>query len=203
MCCTNDVIRHYDLLIDEGNDPVYDPKPLQDYMNKWDGQVFIDKMQLDENKTVLEIGVGTGRLAVRAAPLCGEFYGVDISPKTIERAKDNLAKLENVSLTCADFLSYEFGRTFDVVYSSLTFMHIKEKQKTINKVAALLEDGGKFVLSIDKNQDRFIDTGTRKVTIYPDTPEAIKTYIANSGLLLIEYYETEFATVFVAQKQPT
>lgn len=203
VCVCESVTHHYNLLIDENNDPVHDPKPLQDYMDKWDGQVFIDKMELNKDKSVLEIGVGTGRLAVRVALLCGELYGVDISQKTIERAKENLAEFENVRLSCADFLSYEFGRTFDVIYSSLTFMHIKEKQKTINKVAALLEDGGKFVLSIDKNQDRFIDTGTRKVTIYPDTPEEIKTYISNSGLLLIEHYETEFATVFVAQKQPT
>ncbi len=199
----DDVIRHYDLLIDENNDPVHDPKPLQDYMDKWDGQAFIEKMKLDKDKTVLEIGVGTGRLAVRVAPLCGEFYGVDISSKTIERANENLAEFENVRLTCADFLSYEFGRAFDVVYSSLTFMHIENKQKAINKVTALLEDGGKFVLSIDKNQDRFIDTGTRKITIYPDIPAEIKTYIANTGLLLTECYETEFAHIFTAQKQPT
>lgn len=30
----NDVIRHYNSLIDEGNDLVHDPKPLQDYMDK-------------------------------------------------------------------------------------------------------------------------------------------------------------------------
>ena len=201
VCVCENIAHHYDLLIDENNDPVHDPKPLQNYMDKWDGQVFIDKMELNKDKSVLEIGVGTGRLAVRVAPLCGEFYGVDISPKTIGRAKDNLAKLENVSLTCADFLSYEFGRTFDVVYSSLTFMHIKEKQKTINKVAALLEDGGKFVLSIDKNQDGFIDIGTRKITIFPDTPDEMRTYIADSGLLLIEQYETKFAHIFVAKKE--
>ena len=87
----------------------------------------------------------------------------------------------------------------DIIYSSLTFMHIEEKQKAVNKVAALLKDSGRFVLSIDKNQERFIDTGTRKIRIFPDTPEEIKTYIANSGLSLLEYYETEFATVFVAQ----
>lgn len=200
MCCKNDIIRHYDLLIDEGNDPVHDPKLLRDYMDKWDGQAFIDKMEINKEDSVLEIGVGTGRLALRIAPLCGKFYGVDISYKTIERAKENLAGLENVRLTCADFLAYEFGRTFDVVYSSLTFMHIEEKQKAINKVAAMLRHGGRFVLSIDKNQDGFIDIGTRKIAIFPDTPDEMKTYIANAGLLLVEQYETEFATVFVAQK---
>ena len=195
------VIEHYDKLIDENNDPVYDPEPLKEYMNKWDGPVFIEQMQLNSSKSVLEIGVGTGRLAVRVAPLCGEFYGVDISSKTIERAKENLTEFENVGLICGDFLSYEFGRAFDVVYSSLTFMHIEDKQKAVNKIAGLLNDAGRFVLSIDKNPSEFIDTGTRKISIFPDTPEEIKTYIANSGLLLIEHYETEFAHIFIAVKE--
>lgn len=203
VCVCESVTHHYDLLIGENNDPVHDPKPLRDYMDKWDGQGFIDSMELDNEKSVLEIGVGTGRLAVRVAPLCSQFCGIDISPKTRYRAKENLAEYRNVKLICGDFLSYEFDRKFDVIYSSLTFMHIKEKQKAINKVAALLKDDGRFVLSIDKNQDGFIDIGTRKITIFPDTPDEMRTYIADSGLLLIEQYETEFAHVFVAQKQPT
>ena len=105
VCVCESVTHHYDLLIDENNDPVHDPKPLRDYMDKWDGQVFINKMELDKNKSVLEVGVGTGRLAVRVAPLCGKFIGIDISPKTIDRAKENLAEYRNVKLICADYLS--------------------------------------------------------------------------------------------------
>ena len=78
------LIRHYDALIDEGNDPVFDPPILQKYMDKWDGQAFIDAMELNHNKSVLEIGVGTGRLTVRAAPLCGDFCGIVLSPKTVK-----------------------------------------------------------------------------------------------------------------------
>ncbi len=194
------VAEHYDLLIDEDNDPVHDPKPLQEYMNKWDGSSFIEQMQLNRNKSVLEIGVGTGRLAVHVAPLCAEFYGVDISSKTIERAKENLAGFMNVRLTCADFLSCEFDRSFDVVYSSLTFMHIEEKQRAVNKIAGLLNDAGRFVLSIDKNPSEFIDTGTRKIRIYPDTADAMAGYIITAGLTILNQYDTELATVFVAQK---
>lgn len=79
-------------------------------------------------------------------------------------------------------------------------MHIEAKQEAINKVAALLKDDGKFALSIDKKQDGFIDTGTRKITVFPDTSAEMKSYIANAGLLLIEHYETEFSYVFVAKK---
>lgn len=65
-------------------------------------------------------------------------------------------------LICADFLSYEFDRYFDVVYSTLTFMHIEDKQRAINMIAGLLNGAGRFVLSIDKNTSEFIDTGARK-----------------------------------------
>ncbi len=86
----DDVIIHYDTLIDLNNDPVHDPEPLKEYMDKWDGAFFIEKLNLQDTDTILEIGVGTGRLAVRVAPYCQKFYGIDVSPKTIERATLNL-----------------------------------------------------------------------------------------------------------------
>lgn len=192
--------EHYDLLIDEGDDPVHDPEPLQDYMNKWDGQEFIGHMQLNRSKSVLEIGVGTGRLAVRAAPLCGEFVGIDISPKTVKRAKENLSEYKNVNIICADFLSFNFDRKFDVIYSSLTFMHIEDKQQAVNKIAGLLNDAGRFVLSIDKSPSEFIDAGTRRIRIFPDTPVEMEECIKTAGLTILKGYDTEFATIFVAQK---
>lgn len=194
------MIKHYDLLIEEGNDPVHDPRPLQDYMDKWDGQDFIDKLKLDKTKVVLEIGVGTGRLAVKVVPLCGCFWGIDISSKTIDRAKENLIDWDNVALLCGDFTVYGFQQTFDVIYSSLTFMHIKEKQMALNKVMRLLKNEGRFVLSIDKNQEKFIDMGSRKIPVFPDNPEDTESYIKKAGLNIIEQSETEFAHIFVAVK---
>ena len=104
-------------------------------------------------------------------------------------------------MICGDFLSYKFDRKFDVIYSSLTFMHIKEKQKAVNKIAELLYNAGRLVLSIDKNQREFIDTGTRKIRTFPDTPEKIVPCLNKVGLHLIEQFETEFAHIFVAAKE--
>lgn len=201
FCKLSAVSKHYDLLIKENNNPVHDPEPLRKYMDKWDGQQFIDSLLLTKEKSVLEIGVGTGRLAVRVAPECREFCGIDLSPKTVKRAKENLKEQTNVALICGDFMSYEFGRKFDVIYSSLTFMHIKDKQAAINKVKPLLNDGGRFVLSVDKNQSDTIDYWTRKIKIYPDNKEDITRYIAHSGMSLIKAFETDLAFVFVAGMQ--
>ncbi|MBQ5821316.1 MAG: GrpB family protein, partial [Clostridia bacterium] len=75
----DDTFKHYDLLIDEGNDPVCDPPQLQKYMDQWDGEAFFDMLHLSPNDTVLELGVGTGRLALKIAPKCKDFCGIDVS----------------------------------------------------------------------------------------------------------------------------
>ena len=193
------VISHYDKLIDEDNDPFRDDIPLQEYMDKWDGHAFIDLLELTDKKSVLEIGVGTGRLAIKVLPFCKDFTGIDISLKTIKRAKENLADY-NVNLICNDFLNYAFDKKFDVVYSSLTFMHIKEKQVAIQKVYNLLNNNGLFVLSIDKNQSEFIEMGNRKIRIYPDTKELISNLFKEIGFLNIILIETEFAYIIKGKR---
>ena len=95
-------------------------------------------------------------------------------------------------------MSCDFSEKFDVIYSSLTFMHIADKQKALCKIAALLNTGGRLVLSIDKNPSDYIDIGINRIAIYPDTPDAMAEYINFAGLDLVEQYETEFAVIFVA-----
>jgi methylase of polypeptide subunit release factors len=102
------------MLIEENNDPVYDSEEMKEYMKKWDGQSFLNAMELDLTKAVLEAGVGTGRIAINVVPYCRSFTGIDFSTKTIERAKINLA-YENVILICDDFLKYDFTSKYDVV----------------------------------------------------------------------------------------
>ena len=49
--------------------------------------------------------------------------------KTVERAKENIAELSNITLILEDFYRHVFCEQFDIIYSSLTFMHFKDKQK--------------------------------------------------------------------------
>ncbi|MDD4495678.1 MAG: methyltransferase domain-containing protein [Eubacteriales bacterium] len=205
----HDVIRHYDAIIDEIEDPknykvidpAHDSEPLKSYMDKWDGDAFIEEMQLLPDKSVLEIGVGTGRIAMRVCGKCGSFTGIDISPKTIKRAKENLRKFSNVSLICGDYLTHQFDKTFNVIYSSLTFMHIRDKQAAIQKTADLLTPDSRFVLSISKSQQTEIDYGTRRIPVFPDKPKEISKLLTKAGFIIEQQFETEFAVIFVAVKE--
>ena len=61
-------------------------------------------------------------------------------------------------------------------------MHFENKEQVILKVESLLKSGGVFCLSIDKNQNEYIDMGTRKIKIYPDTPEYITSLINSTTM---------------------
>ena len=195
-----DIRSHYDLLIEENNDPFRDPPALRKYMESWDGQVFLDLMELDESKTVLEIGVGTGRLAIKTAGCCRWLTGIDISPKTIERARENLQHCLNISLICDDFITHQFTETFDVVYSSLTMMHFQDKRTVIGKICVLLNSKGLLCLSIDKSRSEWIDMGSRRIRIYPDTKENIVTLAEQAGMKTKRITEIENAYLLVFMK---
>lgn len=194
-------VDHYDNLIDENNDPIRDPEILKQHMDKWDGPKFIEALELSKDKTVLEIGIGTGRIAVKTAPKCKKLYGIDISSKTIARAKENLSFTDNVEFILGDYLEQNFSIKFDAIYSSLTLLHIENKQAFFNKVFADLKAKGRFVLSIDDdNQNDYLDMGEYKVRVYPDNPEDTKAGLLNSGFNIIDIIKTDYAHIFVCNK---
>ena len=195
-----DVITHYDLLIQENNDPFRDPPELRAYMDQWDGEAFLQALDLKPWKEVLEIGMGTGRLAAKVAPCCAGLTGIDISPKTVERAQENLREFSNISYICDDFNGFIFSNGYDVIYSSLTMMHFENKAHVIAKVTDLLKADGIFCLSISKDQSSYIDMGSRKLRVYPDTPEHIVSLVQTTDMSVLNVFETPQAYVIVSKK---
>ena len=87
-----------------------------------------------------------------------------------------------------------------MIYSSLTMMHFPDKALVIGKMSSLLNDGGLLCLSIDKNQSEWIDMGSRRVRIYPDTPEKTVTFAEQVGLKVKRIIETENAYLLAFSK---
>lgn len=163
--------EHYDLLIDEKCDPFREGEILKAYMSRWDGSLFYDALNLTNEKTVLEVGVGTGRVAQNVLEIgCKHLTGIDISPKTIERAKENLSGIyNNVELILKNIEDYRRESHFDLVYSVLAFMHIEDKEKALSNIVYSLKQGGDVVLSISK-QSEWFDYGSRFVKLFPEEP---------------------------------
>lgn len=193
--------EHYDLLLAEGNDPVLDPPALADYMNGWDGVDFLDMLCLNAGCRVLEIGVGTGRLALRILGAgCASYTGMDLSESTLRRAGEHLAGFGCTALIAGEFPTDAPEGPFDRICSSLTFLHIQNKAAAVRKIAQLLAEGGRTVISLDKEQSNVLDMAVRQVRTYPDDPFVITALMESAGLRVLETRETERAWLIAAGK---
>ena len=191
---------HYDALIDEGNDPVLDPPALKDYMDGWDGDRFFALLDLQREHRTLEIGIGTGRLALRALKTgVRELVGMDLSQKTLDTTARHLASFEGVCLIRGEFPEDAPEGLFDRIYSSLTFLHIENKRAAVRKIAQMLLPGGRAVISLDKSRDTVLDMGVRQVSVYPDDPREIAAMFMECGLNA-QIHEVERAWLVQADK---
>lgn len=105
--------------------------------------------QLAPGGRVLELGVGTGRIAIPLAASGCEVTGVDASPDMLRvlRAKDHDRKVRALHLDMAALGSLgEFDLIYSV-YNSLHELHTQEQQVSCLKSAArLLRCGGNLLI---------------------------------------------------------
>ena len=191
---------HYDALIAENNDPVLDPPALAAYMERWDGAPFMELLSLDGTHSVLEPGVGTGRLARRVAPRCRHLTGIDLSPATVSRARAHLSGYGNTTLLCGDFMTFPFRETFDRVYASLFLFHIRDKAAALARMASLLAPGGRLVLSVSLDRAEWLDMNGRRLPLYPDDPDRTASLLRAVGLVLTDAVPVEAALLLAAGK---
>lgn len=113
-------------------------------------RVLLDQAALQPGQRVLDIGCGTGTLAILSKRLHPdvELFGIDPDPKALARARHKAA-LAAVSIQFdrgfGDDLPYPEA-SFDHVFSSFMFHHLPpdEKRKMLRAVRRVLKPGGAF-----------------------------------------------------------
>jgi ubiquinone/menaquinone biosynthesis C-methylase UbiE len=111
--------------------------------------------RLEPGQSVLDIGCGTGSLAIVAkrhvGPL-GTVHGIDASPEMIARARKKMSKARvDVTFThgVVEALPYPNGH-FDVVLSTLMLHHLPRaaREQCVREIRRVLKPGGR-VLAAD------------------------------------------------------
>lgn len=108
---------------------------------------LLRRLGLAANSTLVDLGAGTGALALAAAPLCRRVIAVDPSPAMLRTAQERAerAGAENVELVQAGFLTYEHaGEPAPFVYSRNALHHLPDfwKALALERIAAMLEPSG-------------------------------------------------------------
>jgi SAM-dependent methyltransferase len=113
--------------------------------------VLLRAYGLDADTTLVDLGAGTGRLAVDAARHCRRVVAVDPSPAMLDVGRDRAAAagLRNIEFVHAGFLTYEHdGEPPLLVYSRNALHHLPDFWKGIalSRIRNLFGRDGVFVL---------------------------------------------------------
>jgi SAM-dependent methyltransferase len=112
---------------------------------------FLADLTETGRRRALELGVGTGRIAIPLSQRGIEVCGIDLSAAMIARLKAHPGG-ERIDVTVGDFAAVTAGRTFPVVYLLRnTIMNLTTQDQQLDcfrNAAAQLETGGAFVIEV-------------------------------------------------------
>jgi SAM-dependent methyltransferase len=99
---------------------------------------------------VLDVGTGSGIVAVSAARQGARVTGIDPTPELLAKARDNASLAECPAITwnegCAELLPYNDG-TFDVVLSQYAHMFSPRPETAITEMLRVLKPGGRLAFA--------------------------------------------------------
>jgi SAM-dependent methyltransferase len=131
------VARRYEILWPELFDPAV-VEPTVDFLADLAGA-----------GPALELGVGTGRIALPLTRRGVSVYGIELSPTMAAQLRAQPGATE-VGVTIGDYATAKVGRTFRLAYllrNTITNLTSQDEQvEAFRNVAAHLEPGGRFVI---------------------------------------------------------
>ncbi len=166
----------------------YDSKNWQnDYLRNLQNKL-ISSLDIKENINFLDIGCGTGFAVgkvAKSANFKGNFYGIDLSKKMIEKAKANFANHNNFHFLEANAEKIPLENNFfDIIICTNSFHHYLHPQKAVDEMQHLLKNGGKVYI-LDITLEGWLGFFVNKVHKLFE-PEQVKLYSTKEFRQMIE-----------------
>lgn len=148
--------------------------------------------ELAGDGAALELGIGTGRIAVPLARRGVRVHGIDLSEAMVARLREKPGAKE-IGTTIGDFATTRLDEKFRLVYLVFnTIMNLTTQDAQVacfENAASHLEQGGCFVIEVGVPDLRRLPPGERYVPFdVSETHVGIDEYdVANQGLISHHY----------------
>jgi trans-aconitate 2-methyltransferase len=116
---------------------------VSDPQFEW-GVEVLERLQLAGDETVLDAGVGSGRVAellLQRIPE-GRLIALDGSAAMVEKARERLG--DKVEFLVMDLAELELAEAVDVVFSTATFHWVTDHDNLFRRIHGVLKHGGRL-----------------------------------------------------------
>lgn len=161
------------------------------------GSTLSNFIKVNPNEKVLDIGTGTGFLAILAAKLGGKVFATDILPQAVELTQNNAQKNNvSVDVRLGDMFEPFAGEKFDVIIANVPQEELSPKiTKTLPKEVVVGMSGGKngneLLLKVLNLAPKFMHKDSRLYVVaysVSNYRESLKAILENYQARLINFY---------------
>jgi ubiquinone/menaquinone biosynthesis C-methylase UbiE len=147
---------------------------------------------MSDGDRALDIGCGTGSLAIACARRGVQVTGIDISPQMLDIARHKVERAELVdSITLLQMSAIELderfeAQSFDTIMSSLTFSELSDDEQrfVLRQCHRLLRNDGRLIIADE--------------TVPPSWPKRLLHLLVRLPLVALTYVLTQTTTRAVA-----
>jgi trans-aconitate methyltransferase len=133
------------------------PERFDRYRPRYCPELFADLIAyagIDGNKTVLELGPGTGQATEPILNTGCDYHAIELGENLAAKMMEKFGKKPNFQITVDDFITHDFGaQKFDMIYSAATIQWIPE-QIAFAKTFDLLKPGGVLAMMLTRGNYR-------------------------------------------------
>lgn len=108
-------------------------------------------LDLKPTDRLLDIGCGTGIVALTMSPFVGSIHAVDVSPGVVERARRNLSDAGNVRVNCGSIVAVpaeDSSADKVLAYSVLQYLPNKDAlRQALHEIARVVVPGGRALFA--------------------------------------------------------
>lgn len=162
------------------------------------GAGLVDLLQAVSGERILDLGCGTGHLTAQIAASGADVTGMDASPSMVAQARQNFPRQKFI---LDDARSFTVAELYDAVFSNAALHWIPEASRVIDRVAAALKPGGRFVLEMGARHNiqrihTTLESVLRERGLAPVCPWFYPSTAQYATLLEERGFEVRFASTF-------